>query len=230
MTIFQSLSDPAAIGTNRDQFTFPWKVSSRRVPCPLKKLSSGQRPRLIRLLYFLVAAQLLPLAPSAQADGKLLPAVLESGNNDLIYVEWLEVPQTVAMQPDAPRPSGDKKTDPVTRSLFKTMPDPLRVAPEASQQRSSVNIDGAIASRLVTLCLTNSESAKGNKGFDVQRVSSPRYVVPPGETVCTRIEPIRQTLFFWKADADKVLSLTLSSRLDLSTSDGNQITLDWVRD
>ncbi len=105
-----------------------------------------------------------------------------------------------------------------------------RLQPEALVEAKPEKLDDDIDIRLVTICLSNPETAQGAKGFDIRRNGLPRYVAEVGETTCARFEPTRQMLFFWKAKEDGELALTLSSRLDLNDSDGTMVTLDWLRD
>lgn len=91
-------------------------------------------------------------------------------------------------------------------------------------------LDGGIAGRLVTVCLNNSASNSGTKAFDVQRRDVPRFVAASGKTTCAKFEPTRQTIYFWKTNAQGMLALTLSNRLDLRDSEGTQIMLNWEQD
>lgn len=159
---------------------------------------------LLPLLWFLVVlCALLPLpflAGAAFAQSRPLPTYLQSGSGDLIRIQKGDALHARPMAPQKQTISGKA--------------DPAR----------------AVEKRLVSVCLKNASTASGNKGFDIRRNGPPRFVAKPGERICTRLEPTRHTVYFWKADANGKLSLTLTSRLDLSATDGTSVTLDWVQD
>lgn len=102
-------------------------------------------------------------------------------------------------------------------------------AAEAAVTAQPPPIDAETAARLVTICLINEAASSGAKAFDIRRDAPPRYVAQPGEQICARFEPTRQTLFLWKADDRGNLALTLSNRLDLSGAAGTQVTLNWIQ-
>ena len=87
----------------------------------------------------------------------------------------------------------------------------------------------AADNRLVTVCLKNSTSS-GIKAFDIRRGGPPRFAADSGGQACTRLEPIRHTITFWKAAEDGTLQPTLTSRLDLGDTGGTQVTLNWIED
>lgn len=86
----------------------------------------------------------------------------------------------------------------------------------------------AASGRLVTLCLRAVPGNGPAKGLGT-RQGAPDRVARPGETVCTRVEPAQQVIYFFK-ERDGAMRVVLSYPLDLRMRDGLMLTFDWLRD
>lgn len=210
------------------------------------------------LLSFTCSALLVFTAMPASADSQALPTILQSGSNDIIRLQRGIVPgaetRIAPLSPSNFLGSGTRKSGAKKRSTrasrraspsnvgggvqvhkLRGAPQNFPTPPQGGQAAPAttppiLKLDERVAERLVTICLSNPGKNSGPKAFDVQRSDEPRYVAQPGEQICAKFEPTRQTVYFWKTNDLGKLSLTLSNRLDLSDSEGTQITLNWEQD
>ncbi len=185
----------------------------------------------------LLAFFLCLLARPDVLQARSLPNLLESGQNDLIYVDSYdrqhlsELAKTRLEDPGnqtaAKRQTGDSEKPGQYRSLFKIKPEtPKTAGPDVL----ALDIPVEISNRLVTICLHNRDEASSTKGFDIQKGKTPRFTSEPSQTTCMQVEPTRHTLVFWKENKEGSLAPVLSGRFDLRDAQGKYVLLRWERD
>lgn len=187
----------------------------------------------------LLAVFLCFLAKPDVLRARSLPNLLESGQNDLIYVDSYDrqslsdMAKTELEDPDtqtAGKPqTGASETPGQYRSLFKIKPEP-ETPRTAGPDVLALDIPVEISNRLVTICLHNRDAASSTKGFDTQKGKMPRFTSEPSQTTCMQVEPTRHTLVFWKENQEGSLEPVLSGRFDLRDAQGKYVLLRWERD